>query len=210
MNGAGQAAPTRTALLDTRRRLDEARQGFSLLERKREVLLGELWGLLRIVDQTDRDVRGRFQNAYRALARARLVMGSEGVRWAGMAPAARTAYSVEVRSVMGVALPQLNLRIEPRPLPYSPWGTSAAFDEARERWLAVGQVLGTWAETIGATWRVAAELERTQRRVSALEHVLIPQYETDLRRIAAALEEQEREAFVRTKRLKQQKELDHG
>ena len=206
MSYQGESPPTRTALLDLRHRLREARHGFLLLERKREVLLRELWSLMRVVSHTDRDVRERFRLAYDAIARARLVMGDEGVGWAGLAPAARTRYTLEVRSVMGVALPQLNLQVEPLPLPYSPWGTSVAFDHARERWIAVGRVLGTWAETIGATWRVAAELERTARRVKALEHVLIPQYEADIRRIEHALEEQERESFVQAKRLKRQKE----
>ena len=208
MSDIDQLPPTRTSLLSLRQRLDEARQGYLLLERKREVLLRELWGLLREVRIHERAVRRRFEAAYAALREARLDLGSERVRWAALAPTARTHYRVEQRSVMGVALPQVDLRVEPLPLPNSPWGTSARFDEARERWLEVGSNLGSWIETIGAVWRVAAELDRTQRRANALEHILIPELERATRRIEAALEEQEREAFDQAKRVKRRKEAE--
>lgn len=208
MADPAQLPATRTSLLMLRRQLDDARQGHLLLERKREVLLRELWGLLREVRHHERDVRGRFAAAYAALREARLDMGGERLRWAALAPAARTRYRVDARSVMGVALPRVQLRIEPLALPYSPWGTSASFDEARERWLEVGQNLGSWIETIGAVWRVAAELERTQRRANALEHILIPQLERAIGRIEGVLEEQEREAFDLAKRVKRRKEED--
>lgn len=198
--------PTRASLLRLRRELDEARRGYDLLERKREVLLRELSGLLHEVRHNEREVRERFRAAYHSLRESRLAMGSERVEWASLAPAARTRYRVDQRGVMGVALPRVRLQVDPLPLPYSPWGTSPSFDEARERWIEVGRNLGPWLETIGAVWRVAAELDRTQRRVNALEHVLIPQYKTAIGRIQAVLEEQEREAFAQAKRVKRQKE----
>ncbi len=200
-----QLPPTRTVLLQLRSDLREAEQGYGLLERKREVLLQELWGLLRQVEQSEKDVRKRFEEAYRALRRARLALGSERVLWSALAPAAYTHYAIELRNVMGVALPQLHLRIEPLPLPYSGWGTSTTLDEARERWLEVGEILGTWTEVVGAVWRLAAELERTQRRVNALKHVLIPRYERAIQRIEAVLEEQERESFMQAKRVKRKR-----
>ena len=206
MNQESQLPPTRTSLLLLRRRLDEAQQGHELLERKREVLLRELWSLLQQVAHHERDVRRRFAAAYRALSEARLASGSERIGWAALAPAAETRYRVDARTVMGVALPRVRLEVEPLPLPYSPFGTGAGFDEARERWLRVGEVLGSWVETIGAVWRVAADLEKTQRRVNALEHVLIPEYRAAIGRIEAAMEEQEREAFMRAKRVKERRE----
>jgi len=200
---------TRTALLQLRREMSEAQNGRTLLERKREVLLRELWNLLREVRHTEQEVRQRFQEAYRALREARLAMGSEGIRWASLAPAARTSYTASKRSVMGVALPVVELAVTPLPLPYSPWGSRAAFDEARRRWLAASEVLGPWAEAITSVWRVAAEIERTQRRVNALENLLIPRYQQAIRRIEDSLEEQEREDFVRTKRVKERQEAGH-
>jgi len=74
------------------------------------------------------------------------------------------------------------------------------------RWIEAGQILGSWTEISGSVWRVAAELERTQRRVNALENLLIPQYQAAIRRIQTMLDEQERDSFMRTKRVKEQRE----
>ena len=107
---------------------------------------------------------------------------------------------------MGVALPLVTMRVDPLPFPYSPAGISVIFDELRTRWIEVGQILGSWTEISGSVWRVAAELERTQRRVNALERLLIPKYQAAIQRIQSALDEQERESFTRTKRVKEQRE----
>lgn len=201
--------PTRARLLELRRLEAEARAGHAMLERKREVLQREVWGLLRELGHLERDVRARFDAGYAALAEARLGMGSERVSWAALAPAARVACALESRSVMGVALPLVRLRLEPLPLPYSPFGTDVTMDRARQRWLEVGEVLGSWAETYGSVWRASAELARTQRRVNALEKLVIPRYEAAIHTIEGLLEEQERETFLRGKRVKEWKESEH-
>jgi V/A-type H+-transporting ATPase subunit D len=203
MRDLDQLPATRTVLLDLRRELEEARRGHAILEQKREVLLRELWGLFREVKQTEREVRERFAHAYRVQREARLVMGMDAMQFAGLAPAAKTDYSVDVRSVMGVALPLVTMHIEPLPFPYSPAGISAVFDELRTRWIEVGKMLGPWAEMIGSIWKVVAELEQTERRVNALESLLIPSYQATIKRIEVTLEEQERESFLRTKGVKE-------
>ncbi len=209
IQGAAGGAPTRARLLELRRRVEEARAGHAMLERKREVLLREVWGLLRELGHVERDVRRRFGAAYAALREARLAMGSEGLAWAALAPAARSTCVTEARSVMGVSLPLVHVTVTALPLPYSPFGTSITMDRARQRWLEVGDVLGSWAETYSSIWRVSAELARTQRRVNALEKLLIPDYEAAIHAIEEALEEQERATFLRGKRVKQGKE-DEG
>jgi V/A-type H+/Na+-transporting ATPase subunit D len=111
---------------------------------------------------------------------------------------------------MGVALPLVALQVDPLPFPYSPAGISAIFDELRIRWIEAGQILGSWTEISASVWRVAAELERTQRRVNALENLLIPKYRAAIQRIQAALDEQERDSFLRTKRVKEQQAEERG
>jgi V/A-type H+-transporting ATPase subunit D len=198
--------PTRSVLLDLRRQLEQAVQGHAILERKRETLLRELWNLFSEVKHTQREVRERFAAAYKVQREARLVMGMDAMRFAGLTPAAATDYSLEVRSVMGVLLPLVNMRVEPLPFPYSPAGINAIFDELRNRWIEAGQILGAWTELHGSVWRVAAELERTQRRVNALENLWIPKHRAAIQRIQVVIDEQERESFLRTKRVKEQRE----
>lgn len=201
-----QLAPTRMVLLDLRRELEQAVEGHAILERKRETLLRELWGLLSEVKHTEGQVRERFAAAYKVQREARLTMGMDAMRFAALAPAAKTEYSIEVRSVMGVSLPLVTMQVTPLAFPYSPAGISVVFDELRARWVEVGRILGSWTEITGSVWRVAKELERTQRRVNALENLLIPKYQAAIRRIQAILEEQERDSFMRTKWVKEQRE----
>jgi V/A-type H+/Na+-transporting ATPase subunit D len=206
--GPAGGPATRARLLELRRRLDEARTGHAMLERKREVLLREVWSLLRELGHVEHDVRRRFGTAYAALREARLAMGSEGLAWAALAPAARSTCVTEARSVMGVTLPLVHVTVTALPLPYSPFGTSVTMDRARQRWLEVGEVLGAWAETYSSVWRASAELARTQRRVNALEKLLIPDYEAAIHAIEEVLEEQERATFLRGKRVKERKEAE--
>jgi len=94
MTDLDQQPATRTTLLALRSELDQARQGHSILERKREALLRELWDLLREVKHTELDVRERFAQAYKVQREARITMGRDAMRFAALAPAARTDYSV--------------------------------------------------------------------------------------------------------------------
>ena len=194
--------PTRSALLQLHRELEQLRQGYDLLERKREVLVRELLALIADAEATEAEVRRRFRAAYEALQEARMRMGEERLQWVSLAPAAEIHTEVTLRSVMGVAVPQVRIDVKPLPLPYSLGDTSVAVDEARERWLEVAQHLGHLAEVVTAVWRLTTELQKTQRRVNALQHILIPRYEAAIRRIGEMLEEQEREAFVHAREVK--------
>jgi V/A-type H+-transporting ATPase subunit D len=206
MMDADQLPPTRTSLLDLRSQLNRAVQGHDILEQKRETLWRKLRELLTEMKRTERQVRDRFEAAYNVQREARLMMGQDAMQSAGLAPAATTEYSTEVRSVMGVSLRLVTIQVNPLPYAYSPAGISAVFDELRMKWTEVGKILGLWVEINGSVWKVAAELGRTHRRVKALENLLIPKYEAAIRRIQAILDEQERESFIRTKRVKEQRE----
>ncbi len=205
-----QSAPTRSNLLILRDRLAHARAGHSLLEHKREALAHELSILLQDAAATEAEAEKRFDAAYKSLYEARMRMGSDRLQWASLAPAAEVRTETTVHSVMGVATPLVQVEVEPRPLPYSLGDTSAALDDARTRWLDVAELIARLAETTTAVWRLAAELQKTQRRVNALEQAVIPQLEAQLHSIAESIEEQEREAFARAKRIKLRRQARDG
>lgn len=198
----GQVAPTRSNLIRLQHEVEQARAGYELLDHKREVIVREL---LQMIDDAERSVHEtetRFGIAYEALIEARMRMGAERLHWASLAPAAKITTAVGLRSIMGVAVPLVQWEVSPLPLAYGLSDTSAALDEARARWLDVAERLGHLAETTTTVWSLATELQKTQRRVNALAHVLIPQLEDNIAQITNVLEEQEREAFVRSKRVK--------
>lgn len=200
--------PTRSNLLRLRQSLTEARQGRDLLERKREVLVHELLTLIEDAEATETTARQHFAAAYNALSDARMRMGADRLRWASLARAAEIQTQISLRGIMGVEVPLVQMTTTPLPLPYSLGDTSVTLDEARERWLEVAALLGHLAEATATVWRLATELRKTQHRVNALDHVLIPQYETSVQAIEAALEEHEREAFGQAKRVKALQEAD--
>lgn len=193
---------TRATLLDLRRSLSEARDGHALLERKREVLLREVWDLMRAVGQHEGNVRDAFASAHAALREARLDAGSDAIRSALLAPSAQASCHIGVRSLMGVSIPNVDLEIRPERLTTSAGGTPSSLDATRLRWMKVLETLEVWAEVYASVWRVAAELARTQRRVRSLEEVVIPEHEDAIQAIETALDEAEREEFVRAKRVK--------
>ncbi len=195
--------PTRSALLRLRQELEEARRGYELLERKREVLVRELMEMIDDAEATQAEARRRFQAAYQALTEVRMRMGTDRLRWVSLAPAAAIQTQLTLRSVMGVLVPLVHMDVTPLPLPYGLGDTSASLDEARRRWQDVAAILGHLAEVETTVWRLARDLQKTQRRVNALEYVLIPPYEATLAYISSVLEEQEREAFVQAKQVKQ-------
>ncbi|MEZ4867064.1 MAG: V-type ATP synthase subunit D [Caldilineaceae bacterium] len=195
-------SPTRSNLLRLQQEAEQAKAGYELLDHKREVIVHELLQMIDDAERSAREAEERFHAAYEALTEARMRMGTERLHWASLAPAATIATNITLHSIMGVAVPLVHMEVTPLPLAYGLSDTSAALDEARARWLDVAARLGHLAEMTTTVWRLATELQKTQRRVNALEHVLIPQLEAEIQHITDVLEEHEREAFVRAKRVK--------
>jgi len=87
-------------------------------------------------------------------------------------------------------------------MPYGLGSTTVALDEAAACFRRVLAEIPVLSETMTIVWRLARELQKTQRRVNALQHIFIPQYEETVNFIENALEEREREATFRLKRIK--------
>jgi V/A-type H+-transporting ATPase subunit D len=185
-----------------RRELEQAQQGRQLLKRKQEVLSHELLGLMHDAEQVEAQMRQHMEAAITALTAARMHMGSERVRWASQAQSAEIQVTMTTRTIMGVTVPLVQADVQSKPLSYGLGGTSVTLDEARLGWIEVAELLAHWVETVTTVWRLAHELQRTRRRVNALEYVLIPRYEAAIAHIQSVLEEQEREEFMRAKRVK--------
>lgn len=195
-------APTRTNLIRLKKELRFAREGYEILDRKRVALTTELVRVAKEADALQKEVWALLQTAYGAMEKARLVMGSDHVEWAALAVNKTVDVHLKLRGIMGVAIPDIQARGEPPELPYSPGDTAAVLDEAstafREVLLRVPQL----SMLIATVWRLANELRKTQRRVNALQHIFIPQYENTIDFIVSSLEEREREETFRLKWLK--------
>ena len=194
--------PTRSNLLRIKQELELAREGYEILDKKREVLTAELVHLAHDAEALQRRMWKLLEQAYRALEKARLTMGQERVEWAALAVNKTVEVQVSCRGVMGVPIPLIEAHGAPPEMPYSLGDTMATLDEASAAFREVLQRIPDLAELMTSVWRLARELRKTQRRVNALQHIFIPDYEETLAFIESALEEREREETFRLKRLK--------
>jgi V/A-type H+/Na+-transporting ATPase subunit D len=195
--------PTRSNLIRIKQDLQFARQGYEILDRKREVLTTELIRVAHDAEVLQEQVWKLLANAYRALERAQLTLGSEHVEWAALAASKTVDIHLKFRGVMGVPVPQIEARGEPQEMLYSLGDTNAALDEASAAFREVLIRIPQLSELTTSVWRLAGELRKTQRRVNALQYIFIPQYEETVIFIVSSLEEREREETFRLKLLKQ-------
>jgi V/A-type H+-transporting ATPase subunit D len=194
--------PTRSNLIRIRHDLEFAREGYEILNRKREVLTSELIQMAHDAGLLQEEMYKLQAEAYRALEKAQLTMGRERVEWAALATSKTVDVQLRFRGIMGVAVPQIQSSGEPPEMPYSLADTNAALDEAYNAFREVLKRIPELSRLVTAVWRLAAELRKTQRRVNALQHIFIPEYEETVTFIVSTLEEREREDTFRLKLLK--------
>jgi V/A-type H+-transporting ATPase subunit D len=194
--------PTRSNLLRLKQELEFAREGFEILDKKREVLSAELVHLAHDADVLQRLVWDLLTAAYQALERAKLTMGQERVEWAALAVNKTVEVEIKSHGVMGVPIPIIQAHGEPPETSYSLGDTLATLDEASAAFREVLSRVPELSELMTSVWRLARELRKTQRRVNALQYIFIPDYEDTVDFIESALEEREREETFRLKRLK--------
>ncbi len=195
-------APTRSNLIRVKKDLQFAREGYEILDRKREVLTTELVRIAHEAEVLQQEVWKLLENAYRALERAQLTLGSDRVEWAALAANKTVDVHLKFRGIMGVAIPVIEASGRPAEMLYSPGDTNAALDEASAAFREVLVRTPQLSMLMTTVWRLAGELRKTQRRVNALQHIFIPNYEATVAFIVSSLEEREREETFRLKWLK--------
>jgi len=194
--------PTRGSMMKALRALKLAEKGHDLLEQKRQVLMMEL---VRHIDEA-KELQSRvaevFDGAYKALQKTNITLGIETVEEIALAIPEEKGFIVRLRSVMGVEIPEIDpMDGAPRPC-YSFWDTSASMDRAFVEFRKVLALLARLAEIENGVYRLAVQIRKTHRRVNALEKMVIPGYGESIAAISNALEESDREDFVRMKMAK--------
>ena len=199
-------APTRTNLIRIKKDLRFAREGYEILDRKREVLTTELISLAHDAGQLQEQVWALQTEAYRALEKAQLTMGREHLEWAALAANKTVEVKIHFRGIMGVPVPLIQATGSPPGMLYSLGDTSATLDEASAAFKKVLLLLPELSRLVTTVFRLARELRKTQRRVNALQYIFIPEYEETVAFIISTLEEREREDTFRLKLLKNRSE----
>ena len=195
--------PTKGNLIKSKRSLHQAKLGYDLMDRKRNILVRELVTLL----DTAKSIRGRiedtYKEAYLALQNANITLGiCDSI--ARSVPV-ENGVSVTYRSVMGVEIPHVTMPREPLRLSYGFVQTSSQLDYAYICFNEVKNLTVVLAEIENSIYRLATGIKKTQRRANALRNILIPKFEQEAKFISDSLEEKEREEFSRQKVIKANK-----
>lgn len=200
---AENVSPTRINLIQTKKTLSLAESGREVLERKRDILLRELRNSIYDAEHARGELVAELMKAYQSLTEANIAKGSETIANVALGSTAQTNYHVDYRSIMGVTVPAVEFQSEVDAKPdYGFASTSADLDKAFKQFNKVLELLADVARAEGTTFQIANDVKRTQRRVNALNHVLIPRYRNIAKWIEQVLEEKDREEFVRTKIIK--------
>lgn len=196
--------PTRMELLILKDRRDLAARGYELLREKQDALVREFFAILSQAKKLREEMESAVGRAFAALIEAKLVEGGTKLEELALGAKSFIELQVATRNVMGVGVPifRVTQKEGQRHIHYSLAGTSAAVDEAAQTVRdALGKIVRL-AEVEATVKRLAGEIEKTKRRVNALNYVVLPRINNTIRYIELMLEEQEREDLFRMKRVK--------
>ncbi|MFI5177990.1 MAG: V-type ATP synthase subunit D [Vicinamibacterales bacterium] len=192
-------AAGRSRLLELRRDLAAARAGRALLDRKREAILRALTERLPRRDALRRAAASGLADARTALDEAQMQGGRLSVDAAALAQPRIITIEARETTIVGVPLPEIAAAIGPFRPRYGPASGSDRLDRAGAAFAgALPGILALAAEE-AAVGRLRAALTRTVRRLNALDTLVLPELVRETHRVAAALEEEERDEAVRRK-----------
>jgi V/A-type H+-transporting ATPase subunit D len=197
-----KVSTTRMELLARKTQIVLAGQARDLLEKKRSALMQELLREADTVMERSDLLQRAAAEAQRALARAEAMAGPEAVRSAALAARAKFVLQVETANVMGIKVPHIEQKSVAHSMlgrGYSVTGTSITIDEAASAFETEVDAIIHLAESELRLTRLVAEIQRTSRRLNALDYLLIPRLEAERDYIKVALDERERSERFRLK-----------
>lgn len=198
--------PTRMVLTGLKKRLQTARRGHKLLKDKRDELMKKFLEIVRENKVLREEVEEKLKLVHSRFVMARAVMSSEIVEEALMFPKVEVSLKTSTRNIMSVDVPVLEFTAEISTdgdiYPYGFANTTAELDEAISTLSEVTPKLLKLAEIEKSAQLLADEIERTRRRVNALEYVLIPNLEETIKYIVMKLDENERSNLTRLMKVK--------
>lgn len=199
-------APTKSNLLTIKEQLSVAEDGYDLLEQKREILVMELMHMVEKVKLLERDIDKAVDSAYSALKDMLMTVGGDRVE--RIAKDVHYDFDIKEKPVVagGMSFNSVEVTLPKQKLFYSFIGTFADSDKVMVEFFKLLNLLTQMASIRTIAWRLANEVKKTQRRVNALDKMIIPQDRETKTYIESVLEEREHENTFVLKNLKKRKE----
>ena len=199
--------PTRMELTKLKKRLVTAVRGHKLLKDKQDELMRQFINLVKYNNELRKEVEKELEGSFKDFVMASAVMSSEFLEEAVAYPKESISVEVGTKNIMSVNVPQMTFRRQLQDdegsiFPYGFANTSGELDDAISKLYTILPKLLELAEVEKSTQLMADEIEKTRRRVNALEYMTIPQLEETIKYIRMKLDENERGALTRLMKVK--------
>ena len=195
--------PTKGNLMKAKNTLALSRQGYDLLDKKRNVLIREIMKLNDQASQIQNNIDRIFAEAYDSLQRANIDLGISTIESFSHGVPEEDSVNIKIRSIMGVEIPKVTYNNGTKDTPVFAFSsTSVSLDVALQKFNAVKDLIVELSMVENSAYRLAINIKKTQKRANALKNVTIPKYEALVKQIQETLEERERDEFTRLKVIK--------
>lgn len=201
--------PTKGNLILAKNSLALASQGYELMDKKRNILLRELMGLIDQAKDIQSEIDSTFREAYQALQKANIELGIHYVQDITASVPLEQSIRIKTRSIMGTEIPLVQSQSDWPNLTYAFYSSSEALDRARMNFEKVKELTIKLSMVENSAYRLASSIRKTQKRANALKNITIPTYQNLVTTISNALEEKDREEFTRLKVIKRSKSSDN-
>lgn len=196
---------TRMELLEKKKQIQLAEQGADLLKKKRDALLIEFMSIMDVALQTSEELQRVAKEATYAISIARAVDGTVALKAAGLAVEKKPFVDIKGSYVMGIPIPEVSKVSVRRSILGREWsmlGVSSRIDETAEKMENEIDVIVEVAGIETKLKRLGAEIQKTRRRVNALDYIVVPRLKEQVKFITQSLEERAREDIFRLKKVK--------
>jgi V/A-type H+-transporting ATPase subunit D len=197
--------PTRSELINLKRKIQLSQRGYKILKMKRDGLIMEFFKVLADAKDSRGDLLRKYELAVQMMAIANTVEGAIGVKSAAFSVKEVPQITLKSKNIMGVIVPQIESSKVRKTLAdrgYGVLGTSTVIDETASSFEELVEAIIESAEIETTMKRLLDEIEKTKRRVNALEFKVIPELTEARDFIKMRLDEMEREELFRMKKIK--------
>jgi len=195
--------PNRMELIRLKKRLIVAKRGYKLLKDKRDALIQVFVRLAKESNMVREELEEKLLKCYAIFSNTSSLMSKLALEETLMLPKAKGGAEVSFKNIMSVNVPQYKLKCEGRYYSYGLVDTTAELDSALKKYNEILPLMLRVAELDKSITLLANEIEKTRRRVNALEYVIIPDLEETIKFITMKLDEMARSATSAIMRIKE-------
>ena len=197
--------PTRMELLKLKKRVKLADKGHKLLKEKRDALISEFMLVIKAYKDARKRAEEKLKIAFYNVLLAEVLLGSRDIEQISGITLRDIDLNFMIKNIMGVSVPVMKIENLVRRINERGYGflsTNAKLDDAAKSFEESILLIVKLAEVEESVRRIAEEVEKTKRRVNALEYIVIPRLKATIKHIEMRMEEIERESFLRLKKIK--------